>query len=479
VSKNDVEESLPIQAVVDVILNVDREAFKEFARNMDRETFKLLSARLSGLSQDMEDTLTKFVDIPSIVIASNVFPYLENRTDWNDFSLVNKDIHKAVTSHKQLSPPWPDGILMDESIDEDSILTSPRFSPDGKCIAHGDDEGNIYLWSRTKGLVANWHGHENDDDGDQVNVDDISFSPAGNLLVTVGNYTNIKIWDLANDNRCLREWTLYYVSSVVFSPDGQLIATGGVDQRVFLRNVSDGTTLRLIRPDLVEVYAVVFSPDGKTLALGGNIVVNDNMLGSVELWKLDSAEDSSYSLEGHRRIAQVLAFSLDGTILASASVDQTIRLWNVANRQCVRTLVGHITHVFSLSFTPDGNFLASGGYDLTGTIRLWSVASGSCIKCIQTSRGVSTVEFSRDSRMLLTCEGGEIHLRVMDTDMLEELQQERGDLMKLSSDQLEQALTENDMEFDSDSTKVTLVDHWMQYFDRNEREEMLVEYLGI
>jgi WD40 repeat protein len=467
---NDAEASLPIQAVVDVILDVNREAFKEFARNLDRETFKLLSSCLSGLSQSMEDTLTKFADIPPIVIASNVFPHLENRTDWNNFSLVNKDINKAVTSHKGLAPPWPEGKLTDASM-QGKWLWSPTFSADGKCIAHGDDEGNIYLWSRTKGLIANWQGHDN------IDVNYISFSPAGNLLVTVGDYSNIKIWDLANNNRCLREWTQDNVFSVAFSPDGQVIASsggsGGGMRPVYLRNVSDGMTARLITQNALQaVFSVVFSPDGRTLALGGYDVGGG---GSVKLWKVDNAEDTSFSLDGHFAQANDLAYSPDGTLLASA-FGKTIRLWDVSNRQCVRTLLGHTGDVNSISFTPDGSFLASGGHG-DHTIRLWSAASGNCIECIETMGSVFNVEYSPDSRMLLTREGNEIHLRVMDTDMLEELQQECGDLMKLSTDQLQQALYENDIEVHSDSaTKVALVDHLMQYLDRNKRKEIIMEY---
>jgi hypothetical protein len=466
------EASLPIQTIVDAILNVDRKSFKECVRIMDRENFKLLSARLSELSQDMEDTLTKFCDIPANVIASNVFPYLENRTDWNNFSLVNKDINKAVTSHKCLEPPWPEGKLKDESIVEGiSCLRSPTFAPDGKYIANGDEDGNIYIWSRTKGLVANWHGHDDDDD-DEVVVNAISFSPDGNLLVTVGFFLNIKIWDLANDNRCLREWTEDHVSSVAFSPDGKCIATaGGEVQPVYLRNVSDGTTSRLIRPAHEFVHSVVFSPDGRTLALGGTAV---DRSGSVELWKLDGTEDSRYSLEGHSRLVWDLAYSPDGAFLASASNDKTIRLWDVANQRCVRTLLGHTSYVYSISFTSNGNFLASGGHDRT--IRLWSVASGNCTESLKMGNIVYDVEFSLDSRMLLSYVDSEMYLRVVDTEILEELMEERTDLMKLNTQQLQQALTKNQINFDTESTKVALVDHLVTDLDRSQRKEILARW---
>jgi hypothetical protein len=204
-SNKDQKTGFPIQAVVDAIVNIDREVFKEFARNMDRETFKLLSACLVELGQDMEDALTKFVDIPSIVIASNVFPYLKERDDWNHFSLVNKDINDAVTKHKQLEPPWPFVKLMAAgstsrfAYTHGRTLSSDALSADEKFIAHLNRSGRVYLWNRTKGLVANWQGHstpndeddEDDDDDDEAEVYIMTFSPDDKLLLTAG-YDSIK-----------------------------------------------------------------------------------------------------------------------------------------------------------------------------------------------------------------------------------------------------------------------------------------------
>jgi WD40 repeat protein len=249
----------------------------------------------------MEDTLANFVDIPPLVIASNVFPYLENRTDWNNFSLVNKDINKAFTTHKGLTPPWPECQLMDESIDYETPMKLPTFSPDCDFIANGDLRGNICLWNRKKGCVAKWQGQDIADIDDDIFVSKMSFSPNGNLLASAVPFQDssiIKIWDLANDNHCLQELTQGdYVPAVAFSPGGNYIATLGHMQTVYLRNVSDRTTTRLITPAALEATnAITFSPDGRTLALGGRA---DDGSGSVEMWKLDGAEDTSFSLEGH------------------------------------------------------------------------------------------------------------------------------------------------------------------------------------
>jgi WD40 repeat protein len=66
-----------------------------------------------------------------------------------------------------------------------------------------------------------------------------------------------------------------------------------------------------------------------------------------------------------------VAFSPDGQTLASGSVDNTVRLWRVADGALLRTLEGHTDLVWSVAFSPDGTLLASGSWD--GTVRLWGV----------------------------------------------------------------------------------------------------------
>jgi WD40 repeat protein len=461
-----------------------------------KSLFDTTMARLSELAQDMEETLTKFLDIPAIVIASNVFPYFDNRTDWNNFSVANKDIYKAVTSHKQLAPPWPEGKLI-----QCDNSRSPAFSRDGKCIAHGDNEGNLYLWN-TKGLVAKWQGYDqvdNDDDDDdeeddsddeeeEICVDNVIFSPAGDLLVsvgTIGNDSIIKIWDLANDHCCLREWTQTHINSVSFSPDGKCIATAAIDfSPVCLRNVSDGTTASLIRHDDFDdlnfkcVCAVTFSPDGQTLAVGGS---TEHGNASVELWNLDSEEESFTNLEVQGGTVIDLAYSPNGAFLVVADIEGSIKVWDIATNRCVQILKGNTDGVFSTSFTPDGNFVVSGGSDRS--IRMWCLTNTStntdsnCIEIIQPGVVVTEVEFSQCGQMLLSNEGSSIRLRRMDKCMLASLKEDFEDLMKLTHDHLQQALTENNIPFLMSYTRFALIDLFVDGLDQNQRKAIVARFI--
>ena len=72
-----------------------------------------------------------------------------------------------------------------------------------------------------------------------------------------------------------------------------------------------------------------------------------------------------------------VCFSPDGSILASGSYDQTVRLWDSHTGECLRLLQGHTNPVSSVCFSPDGSILASAGYDKT--VRLWDSHTGACL----------------------------------------------------------------------------------------------------
>jgi len=151
------------------------------------------------------------------------------------------------------------------------------------------------------------------------------------------------------------------VTSVSFSPDGQILASGSWDKTIKLWRVSDGRLIRTLTGHTNHVNSVSFSPDGQILASG-----SDDK--TIKLWRVS---DGSLirTIEGHTGSVESVTFSPDGQILASGSDDKTIKLWRVSDGSLIGTLEGHTDAVLSVSFSPDGQILASGSDD--NTIKIW------------------------------------------------------------------------------------------------------------
>jgi WD40 repeat protein len=138
-------------------------------------------------------------------------------------------------------------------------------------------------------------------------------------------------------------------------------------------------------------YASAFSPDGTILASG-----SDDQ--TIKLWRVADGA-LLRTLAGHTGVIRGVAFSPDGATLASGSADTTIKLWRVADGALIRTLVGHTGNVRAVAFSPDNATLVSGGHD--NTVRLWSVASGALLRTLTGhANWVVSVAFSPDGTLL-------------------------------------------------------------------------------
>jgi WD40 repeat protein len=149
------------------------------------------------------------------------------------------------------------------------------------------------------------------------------------------------------------------------------------------RNSLEGHSSRL--------WSVAFSPDGKTLASASE----DN---TIKLWNLESQKPIA-TLTGHSSSVLSVAFSRDGLTLAAASADKTIKVWNLQSQKPIATLTGHSREVNSVAFSRDGLTLASASADKT--IKVWNLQSQKAIATLTGhSREVNGVAFSPDGLTL-------------------------------------------------------------------------------
>jgi len=185
------------------------------------------------------------------------------------------------------------------------------------------------------------------------------------------------------------------VNDLAFSPDGQILAAADDKGRITLWDAETGGRIRVLDGHTKPVLSVKFIPNGQTLVSGAADY-------SIKIWNA-STGNLLRTLSGHVGPVGRVVVSRDGRTLASSSFDQTIKIWSVSSGQLLRTFAGHSGPVIDVALSPDGRVLASGSTDRT--IRIWDVGSGKELRTIQHGNDVSALIFSQEGRTLFAGSG--------------------------------------------------------------------------
>ena len=142
--------------------------------------------------------------------------------------------------------------------------------------------------------------------------------------------------------------------------------------------------------------ALAFSPDSTLLAVAyneWNRTTGKVFNPFVEVWNVES-KSMLYKLTGHGDIVRCLAFSPDGSMLASGSLDRTVKIWDVKDGS-IKQSISHYDRVESIAFSPDGKYLVAGSY--YGYIRTWNVKDWSILRTQSLQGWARSIDFSPDS----------------------------------------------------------------------------------
>jgi WD40 repeat protein/serine/threonine protein kinase len=232
-----------------------------------------------------------------------------------------------------------------------AAIISVVFSPDGKLLASGSLDGTITLYSATGNWVRRLTGHS-------CTHSLIAFSPDGRTLAAGGADGLVHFWDVPTGAqqppRQFLPQEAGAVRAVAFSPDGKTLAAGGQNGTI---KVGDLATCRLhlLCHFPVAITDLKFSPNGERLA-----AVCDAPDAALRIWTLATGQEETR--RGHSGHSTTLAFHPGGHLVATGSLDGTLRLWETAaNRGRVRTIgPGPFgLAVEQVAFTPEGRYLVT------------------------------------------------------------------------------------------------------------------------
>ncbi len=312
------------------------------------------------------------------IIETGSVGHLRWSPDGNYLALVNYDPDLSIYgSSISIWDVTTGEIIFSFEGERANQIRTIEWSPDGQFIASFDDNFNVRIWDMESGEMfqslnmrdywANliyaflWRGS-------------LAWKSDGSELLIAGD-NHIGIWE-ANTNSLREDFQGKIVVGATWSPDNEELAlvteTGEID--IFDAGTFDlihrlpPVTRQIIFADSTAQY-LAWQPNEENIATFHNEYHAASNV--ILIQEVNNTSQDPYVLEGHTGEIESIVWSPDGSLLASASVDQTVRIWNGVTLQTVTILEGHSDIVTSLSWSPDGNMLASGSWD--GTTRIWQV----------------------------------------------------------------------------------------------------------
>jgi WD40 repeat protein len=273
-------------------------------------------------------------------------------------------------------------------------LSAIAYTPDGHTIASAGMDGTMRLWNADTGAAIN-------PDPKRGNaLMSITVSPDGKKILTAGANDTLEGWDASGHLRAtgqILDDPSALLTGVTFDRSGNLLAVSGMNGGIAIYDTLD-TFKPHIPPIVVRdlvgtpapVQQIAFSPDGHTIAAPGL---------DLQLWNADTGTliRTIQPRPTGRAEVETVAFSPDGHRIATGRSDGAVQLWDPdTGAQLGPTLIGHTGRMTGLAFSPDGRQIASASLD--GTVRLWSATVGQAMQGPHAVEVIAQVAFSPDGQ---------------------------------------------------------------------------------
>lgn len=274
-------------------------------------------------------------------------------------------------------------------------LSTLTFSTDGKYLFAAVDQ-TVQKWDLTEKrmieTIATGSGRPLS----------ISVSPNNQKLAVGDSEGYLHIWSMGQNKKALTmETDAGAISSIAFNPDLGSIAVAGDEEDIYILSLITGKVTAELEGHEEPIHSLAFTPNGKHLVSASSDL-------SIRWWDVNTQKEKKALTESTDKLL-CMALSDDGSLVALSIVDvlidlrrnrrtdeRHIRIRNTVTGEEIRSLDGHEKDITTLDFHPDKRFLASGSID--DTVRIWDIQKGEMVTRLELNEDLICVRFSNDGR---------------------------------------------------------------------------------
>ncbi|XP_071733299.1 WD40 repeat-containing protein HOS15-like [Rutidosis leptorrhynchoides] len=279
--------------------------------------------------------------------------------------------------------------------DKSKDVTTLDWNGEGTLLATGSYDGQARIWSKDGELVSTLTKHKGP-------IFSLKWNKKGDYLLSGSVDKTAIVWDIKTG-----EWKQQFEFHTAPTLDvdwrnNVSFATCSTDNMIYVCKVGDNHPVKTFAGHQGEVNAIKWDPTGSLLAS-----CSDDS--TAKVWSLKQ-DTCVHDLKEHTKEIYTIRWSPTGPgtinpnqklVLASASFDSTIKLWDVETGNLLHSLVAHGDPVYSVAFSPNGEYLASGSLDKC--LHIWSVKEAKVVKTYTGSGGIFEVCWNKEGDKIGAC----------------------------------------------------------------------------